>query len=165
MEFYMKLPRNKKEMTIFIAIISVISICIIAPLITCFEIGFNITVWGEAMRVVAFIWISVIIVVLLTHKPADWLTGKIIKKEDSFNAHIIVNTLCTVFLMSILLTIIGTWIGVGKITMEPIYNFFYKWPRNFAIAFAVEIFIAQPIARFVMKKMHEVQEKVVQNEC
>lgn len=117
------------------------------------------------MRVVPFIWISVIIVVLLTHKPADWLTGKIIKKEDSFNAHIIVNTLCTVFLMSILLTIIGTWIGFGKITMEPIYNFFYKWPRNFAIAFAVEIFIAQPIARFVMKKMHEVQEKVVQNEC
>lgn len=117
------------------------------------------------MRVVPFIWISVIIVVLVTHKPADWLTGKIIKKEDSFNAHIIVNTLCTVFLMSILLTIIGTWIGVGKITMEPIYNFFYKWPRNFAIAFAVEIFIAQPIARFVMKKMHEVQEKVVQNEC
>ena len=165
MEFYMKLPRNKKEMTIFIAIISVISVCIIAPLITCFEIGFNITVWGEAMRVVPFIWISVIIVVLLTHKPADWLTGKIIKKEDSFNAHIIVNTLCTVFLMSILLTIIGTWIGFGKITMEPIYNFFYKWPRNFAIAFAVEIFIAQPIARFVMKKMHEVQEKVVQNEC
>ena len=160
MEFYMKLPRNKKEMTIFIAIISVISVCIIAPLITCFEIGFNITVWGEAMRVVPFIWISVIIVVLLTHKPADWLTGKIIKKEDSFNAHIIVNTLCTVFLMSILLTIIGTWIGFGKI-----YNFFYKWPRNFAIAFAVEIFIAQPIARFVMKKMHEVQEKVVQNEC
>ena len=140
-------------------------VCIIAPLITCFEIGFNITVWGEAMRVVPFIWISVIIVVLLTHKPADWLTGKIIKKEDSFNAHIIVNTLCTVFLMSILLTIIGTWIGFGKITMEPIYNFFYKWPRNFAIAFAVEIFIAQPIARFVMKKMHEVQEKVVQNEC
>lgn len=165
MEFYMKLPRNKKEMTIFIAIISVISVCIIAPLITCFEIGFNITVWGEAMRVVPFIWISVIIVVLLTHKPADWLTGKIIKKEDSFNAHIIVNTLFTVFLMSILLTIIGTWIGFGKITMEPIYNFFYKWPRNFAIAFAVEIFIAQPIARFVMKKMHEVQEKVVQNEC
>ena len=79
MEFYMKLPRNKKEMTIFIAIISVISVCIIAPLITCFEIGFNITVWGEAMRVVPFIWISVIIVVLLTHKPADWLTGKIIK--------------------------------------------------------------------------------------
>ena len=82
MEFYMKLPRNKKEMTIFIAIISVISVCIIAPLITCFEIGFNITVWGEAMRVVPFIWISVIIVVLLTHKPADWLTGKIIKKEQ-----------------------------------------------------------------------------------
>ena len=162
MEFYMKLPRNKKEMAVFIGIISVISVCIIAPLITCFEVGFNMTVWGQAMKSVPFIWISVIIIVLLTPKPAEWLTRKIIKEEDSFNAHIIVNTLCTVFLMSILLTVIGTWIGIGKITMEPIYKFFYKWPRNFAIAFAVEIFIAQPIARFVMLKLHESQEKRVE---
>ena len=162
MEFYMKLPRNKKEMAVFIGIISVISVSIIAPLITCFEVGFNMTVWGQAMKSVPFIWISVIIIVLLTHKPAEWLTRKIIKEEDSFNAHIIVNTLWTVFLMSILLTVIGTWIGIGIITMEPIYKFFYKWPRNFAIAFAVEIFIAQPIARFVMLKLHESQEKRVE---
>lgn len=155
MEFYMKLPRNKKEFTLFLAIISIISVNIIAPLITCFEVGFSMQVWANTFKTMPLIWLSVIILVLLTHQPASWMKSKIIAKEDSFNAHIIVETLCTVFLMSIFLTVIGTWIGTGKISMEPIYTFFYKWPRNFAIAFAVEILIAQPIARMVMVKIHK----------
>lgn len=155
MEFYMKLPRNKKEFTLFLAIISIISVNIIAPLITCFEVGFSMQVWANTFKTMPLIWVSVIILVLLTHQPASWMKSKIIAKEDSFNAHIIVETLCTVFLMSIFLTVIGTWIGTGKISMQPIYTFFYKWPRNFAIAFAVEAIIAQPIARMVMVKIHK----------
>ncbi|CEJ73148.1 membrane protein [[Clostridium] sordellii] len=155
MEFYMKLPRNKKEFTLFLAIISIISVNIIAPLITCFEVGFSMKVWANTFKTMPLIWVSVIILVLLTHQPASWMKSKIIAKEDSFNAHIIVETLCTVFLMSIFLTVIGTWIGTGKISMQPIYTFFYKWPRNFAIAFAVETSIAQPIARMVMVKIHK----------
>lgn len=112
-------------------------------------------VWANTFKTMPLIWVSVIILVLLTHQPASWMKSKIIAKEDSFNAHIIVETLCTVFLMSIFLTVIGTWIGTGKISMQPIYTFFYKWPRNFAIAFAVEAIIAQPIARIVMVKIHK----------
>jgi hypothetical protein len=56
--------------------------------------------------------------------------------------------------MSIFLTVIGTWIGSGQITFEPIRLFFYKWPRNFAISYGVELLIAQPIARLVMLKYH-----------
>lgn len=166
MEFYMKLPRNKKEFILFMAVISIISVNVIAPLISCFEAGFHIYIWEEVIKVMPFIWISVIILVLITYKPAEWLTSKIIKKEDSFNAHIIVNTLCTVFLMSIFLTVIGTWIGTRHISMEPIRMFFYKWPRNFAIAFAVESLIAQPIARIVMLKLHKIKDSdvVVSNE-
>lgn len=158
MEFYMKLPRNKKEFALFLAIISIISVNIIAPLITCFEIGFSFNVWANTFKSMPLIWVCVVILVLLTHQPASWMKSKIIAKEDSFNAHIIVETLCTVFLMSIFLTVIATWIGVGKISMEPIRMFFYKWPRNFSIAFAVEIFVAQPIARWVMLKMHSREE-------
>ena len=158
MDFYMKLPRNKKETAIFILIISIISVNIIAPLITCFEIGFSMQVWLNTFKVMPFIWVSVVALVLLTFKPAEIMTDKIVKKDDSFNAHIIVNTLCTVFLMSIFLTVIATWIGVGKISMEPIRMFFYKWPRNFSIAYAVEIFVAQPIARWVMVKMNSREE-------
>ena len=106
-----------------------------------------------------FIWLSVIALVLLTYKPAARLTKKIIAKDDSFNAHIIVNILCTVLMMSVVLTVVGTWIGSQQISLDPITHFFYKWPRNFAISFAVELLVAQPIARFVMLKLHQIKGK------
>ncbi len=159
MDFLMKLPRNKKETALFMAIISIISVNIIAPLITCFEFGFNLKTWANVLKVIPVIWICVIALVLLTHKPAAWLTSKIIEKDDSFKAHMLANTLCTVLLMSVFLTIIGTWIGSGQISMEPINRFFHKWPRNFAISFAVEMLIAQPIARAVMTKIHTSRSK------
>jgi len=155
----MKLPRNKKEFVLFMAVVSIISVNIIAPLITCFEIGFNMGVWMDVYKIMPFIWISVIILVLLTHKPASYLTEKIVSKEDSFNSHIVINILCTVFLMSIFLTVVGTWIGSRHISLEPITMFFYKWPRNFAISLGVELLIAQPIARFVMLKLHNRQDE------
>ncbi|MDO5517701.1 MAG: hypothetical protein Q4F66_09090 [Clostridium sp.] len=158
MEYYMKLPRSKKEFALFMAVISVISVNIIAPLITCFEVGeFSTELWKNAVKVIPLIWIAVIALVLITYKPAEWLTGKIVEENDSFRSHITINILCTVFMMSIFLTIIGTWIGTGAITMEPINMFFFKWPRNFAISFGVELCIAQPIARAVMLKLHSIE--------
>ncbi|MGG7179391.1 hypothetical protein ACQPU1_17620 [Clostridium paraputrificum] len=163
MDFHMKLPRNKKEFALFMAIISIISVNIIAPLITCFEVGFHMHVWGDVIKVIPLICVSVILLVLLTHKPAAWMKSKIIEKDDSFNAHIIVETLCTVFLMSIFLTVIGAWIGGRQVSMEPIHMFFYKWPRNFAIAFAVEACVAQPIARLVMLRLHLIKDNQKSN--
>jgi hypothetical protein len=158
MDFHMKLPRNAKEFPLFIAVISILSVNIIAPLITCFEFGFHLAVWVDVLQVIPFIWLSVIALVLLTYKPAEWLTRKIIDSGDSFNAHIVVNILCTVFLMSIFLTVIGTWIGSRQFSIEPVRLFFHKWPRNFAISFAVEALFAQPIARFVMLKLHQARD-------
>lgn len=154
MDFYMKLPRNKKEFALFIGVISIISVNIIAPLITCFEAGFHLYVYQDVLTVLPFIWLSVIVIVLLTYIPAEKLTAKIVAQGDSFRSHIVVNILCTVFMMSILLTVIGTWIGTRSITWEPIRMFFYKWPRNFAISLFVEMLIAQPIARFVIHRLH-----------
>ena len=162
MEFYLKLPRNKKEFTLFLAIISVISVNIIAPLITFFEVGFHIYIWADTLKVIPFIWAVVIALVLITYKPAEWLTSQVIKEDDSFGAHILINIVFTVFLMSIFLTVIGTWIGNRDISMEPINMFFYKWPRNFAISFFVEACIAQPIARLVILKIHQYIDSTVQ---
>lgn len=159
MEFYMKLPRNKKEFALFMTIISIISVNIIAPLITCFEINFSFDTYKMAIKVVPFIWISVILLVLLTYKPAEYLTSKIVSEKDSFNSHIVINVLCTVFMMSIFLTVIGTWIGSMKISIYPIQRFFYLWPRNFSIAFFVELLIAQPIARFIILKIHTYKDR------
>ena len=146
----MKLPRNKKEFSLFMAIISIISVNIIAPLITFFEVGFHVSIWVDTVKVIPFIWVTVIALVLITYKPAEWLTSRVVEKGDSFGSHIVINIVFSVFLMSIFLTVIGTWIGTRHISMEPIRMFFYKWPRNFAISFFVEACIAQPIARMII---------------
>ncbi len=164
MDFYMKLPRNKKEFAIFMAVISIISVNTIAPLITFFEVGFHLSVWADTLKVIPFIWCTVIALVLITYKPAEWLTSKVAKQGDSFSAHITINILFSVLLMSVFLTVIGTWIGTRHISMEPIRMFFYKWPRNFAISFGIEACLAQPIARLVLLKLHQYQDSKKRNE-
>lgn len=159
MDFYMKLPRNKKEQALFMAIISIISVNIIAPVITMMEMGFSLSVYQNALHTVPLIWPVVIALVLLTEKPAGKLTHKIVSEGDSFNSVILANILCCVLLMSVVLTVVGTWIGMRQISMAPFYSFFRNWPRNFAISFAVESLIAQPIARFAMLKFHLATEK------
>ena len=86
MDFCEKLPRSKKEFALFIAVISVLSVNIIAPLITCFEFGFSLAVWADVLTVIPFIWLSVVALVLLTYRPAQWLTDRICAQGDSFRA-------------------------------------------------------------------------------
>ena len=154
MEYYMRLPRNKREFCLFMAIISVISVNIIAPLITCFEMGFSFSTWAAALRTMPFIWLAVVACVLATYLPAEWATGRILDNDDSYNAHILTNILVTVCMMSVILTIVAPWIAMGSISMEPIEHFFFRWPRNFAISLFVEALIAQPIARAAMNRVH-----------
>jgi hypothetical protein len=135
-------------------IISLISVNIIPILISGLTLGFSWAVWRDLLTILPFVWVCVIAIVLLTRKPAQKLCNKIIRETDSFNAHMIVNTLCSVLMMSVVLTIVGTWIGTRHISPEPIVHFFEMWPRNFAIAFGVEMLLAQPIARLVMHHYH-----------
>ncbi|GHU07745.1 hypothetical protein FACS189431_2820 [Alphaproteobacteria bacterium] len=158
-KFHTHLPRGRKEFALFMLIVSVLSVNIIAPLITFSEIGFSTDVYLHTLSILPYVWLCVIPTVLITQKPATHLASKIVKHGDSFSAAMMINVLCNVFCMSILLTIVGSWIGAGAITLEPIQNFFIKWPRNFAIAFAVEAIIAQPIARFIMSKVHIKKDK------
>jgi hypothetical protein len=158
-DFYMKLPRSNREFALFMAIISIISVNIIAPLITFFEMGFHLYIWADTIKVIPFIWMTVIALVLITYKPAEWLTALVVEDSDGFRSHVVINIMFTVFLMSIFLTVIGTWIGTHHVSIDPIRMFFYKWPRNFSISFFVEACIAQPIARFAMLKLHMYNDK------
>lgn len=45
--------------------------------------------------------------------------------------------------------------GLALFFLSFLSVFFFKWPRNFSLALGVEVFLAQPIARFVMLKLHE----------
>ena len=153
-KFHMRLPRDSREFPLFLLIVSLISVNIIAPLAAMLSAGFSMEVWLSVLQVLPLIWIAVVVLVVATNKPARWLTNKVISPTDSFNAHIIVELLFNVFLMSLLLTVIGTWIGQRHVSLEPITHFIELWPRNFSIAFMVEILIAHPVAHFVMHHYH-----------
>lgn len=159
-----RLPRNGKEGIIFLLIISIISVNIIAPVITGFELGFRKEIYLETLKIIPFMWIIVILLVTMVSEPVvKQLMIKFIEPTDGFNAKTLCNILFNVVILSILLTVIGTWIGKREISIEPIQTFFYHWPRNFTIAFIVESLIAQPIARFAMKKIHRRQVRKSEN--
>lgn len=160
-----RLPQNAKEGILFMLIISFLSVNTIAPIIMGLENGFSKANYIETLRVLPFMWIIVILLVRLVAGP---VVGKIMPKfvgqTDGFNARVLLNTVLNVVTLSICLTIIGTWVGMREISMYPFENFLHIWPRNFGIAFWIELLFAQPIARFVMKKMHQSQtKKAVEN--
>lgn len=154
MMFHMRLPRNTKEFILFLGIISIISVILIGSLIIGLEAGFSFTIWKGSLTRLPFIWMAVVCVVLLVHPLADKLAHKIMNQDDSFNSQMIVTTLCNVLMISIIMTLIGPWIGQGVITIPTFSHFLSAWPRNFGIAFAVESLIAQPIARQMMNWLH-----------
>lgn len=154
----MRFPRNGKESILFLAVISILSVNIIGPLIMGFEFGFSKANYLETLKVLPFIWVCVVLLVVFVAKPlAAFLNQKFVGSTDGVNARVLYSTLFNVTILSVILTIVGSWIGLGTISLEPVQNFFYSWPRNFFIAFWVELLIAQPAARFVMKKLHQRQ--------
>ena len=159
-----RLPQNAKEGILFLLIISVISVNIIAPIIMGMERGFSKESYLETLKIIPFMWIIVILLVKLVAGP---LVGKVMPKlvgqKDGFNARVLLSTLLNVTVLSVLLTIIGTWVGARQISLEPFQNFFLSWFRNFGIAFWIELLIAQPIARFAMKKIHARQATKIES--
>lgn len=155
-----RLPQNAKEGILFMLIISFISVNTIAPLIMGFENGFSGENYVETLKIIPIMWI---IVMLLVNFVAGPIVGKVMPKfvgqTDGFNARVLLNTVLNVTVLSITLTIIGTWIGTKSFDLTPFKNFLHTWPRNFGTAFWIEILIAQPIARFVMKKIHQNEKK------
>ncbi len=151
-----RLPQNAREGILFMLIISIISVNTIAPIIMGLERGFSKENYIETLKIIPIMWI---IVVLLVRFVAGPVVGKImpkfIGKTDGFNARVLMNTFFNVTVLSVLLTIIGTWVGSKQISLEPFQNFFLSWFRNFGVAFWIELIVAQPIARFVMKKIHK----------
>jgi len=150
-----RLPRNRKEGILFLLIISIISVNTIAPIIMGLERGFSKEVYLDSLKVIPLMWLIVILSVRLIAGPiVGKLMPKFVGRTDGFNARVLLNTVLNVTVLSLLLSIIGTWVGTKQISVEPFENFLHIWPRNFGIAFWIELLIAQPIARFAMKKLH-----------
>lgn len=154
-----RLPKNGKEGFIYGLIICAITVCIMM----------TVNVWAGAGTMNGEIFLSMLktypicliaamlIETFIVGKITNVLLNKFTIPSDGFNARILFNILFCVTGMSIIMTIVGSMIGTGKISLDPFIHFPTTWPRNFCIAFWCEILVAQPIARFAMKKWHNVQ--------
>ena len=150
-----RLPQNAREGILFMLIISLISVNTIAPIIMGMDRGFSKETYLDTLRIIPVMWIIVVLLVKLVAGPiVGRIMPKFVGKTDGFNARVLLNTFLSVTVLSILLTVIGTWVGMKEISMEPFRNFFPTWFRNFGVAFWIELMLAQPIARFAMKKLH-----------
>ena len=96
------------------------------------------------------------------------IAGKVVDRfaapGDSVNARLTMNIIVCVLLMSVILTFVGGLVGesIGFLMGGPSVdviglteNWPHIWPRNFCIAFWVEMLIAQPAARAVMVWAHK----------
>ncbi|WP_436735703.1 hypothetical protein [Streptomyces sp. BBFR102] len=153
--FHTHLPRNAKESVAFMLVIAVISVNTIPVVIGGLSAGFTLAMWTGLLRVVPVLLVAVVAVVLLTMKPAQLLTARLVRPSHGFRTRMLLNALCSVLLISAMMTVVGTWIGTWQVSAEPLKQFALLWPRNFAIALVIEALLAQPVARQVMRRYHQ----------
>lgn len=102
----------------------------------------------------------VVVMLLMTFvvgRISDRAIGRYLLPSDSANARILANIVVCVFCMSMIMSALGPVIGTvveGNLNFDQALRWPYNWPYNFCVAFMIELIIAQPAARAVMKRIH-----------
>lgn len=153
-----RLPHNAKEGMLYGAIICAITAIIMSTVNISLGFGkFDTEVLMIVLKSLPLVWIiAMLLETLVVGRIAEKLMHTFSDTTDGFNAKILFTIFFTVIGMSLSMTVIGDMMGNG-ISLAS-FAALAHWPRNFCIALFCELLIAQPPARFVMKKLHERQE-------
>ena len=150
------MPTNRKENIVFGISMCVIMVFFMGLLNISIHLGgFNLN--SIKTTFVAFpvtLIIAYILETFIVGKINHILLGKFVKETDSKNAYILFNCFFIVTMMSLVMTIIGGLLG-GDNLQTIFTEFFIRWPRNFCAAFFLNILVAGPISRFVLKLMQQ----------
>ncbi len=158
------MPRNKKEELIFGICICAIMVFFMGLLNISIHLGhFNIETLKTAIIAfpVTFI-IAFILENLVIGKINHILLRHFVAETDSKNSFILFNCFFIVTLMSLIMTIVGGMLG-GDTFSTVIAEFFIRWPRNFCAAFFLNILIAGPVSRFILRLVQSKFKKVADN--
>lgn len=158
-----RLPQSAKEGVLYGGVICFITVVVMLFLNIGVAFG---TINKEAIIAIVtllpIIWVVAMLVeTVIVGKISEKLVEKFVAPTDGFNTKILFNIVFCVTGMSMIMTIVGSMIGNGEISMEPFTSFLSHWPRNFCVAFWCEILLAQPAGRFVMKMLHHNQTKKI----
>ena len=148
------MPTNKKENIVFGICMCMIMVFFMGLLNICIHLGgFNLISIKTAL--VAFpvtLVIAYILETFIVGKINHILLKKFVKETDSKNAYILFNCFFIVTMMSFIMTIIGGLLG-GDNLQTIFTEFLIRWPRNFCAAFLLNIFVAGPFSRFILRFM------------
>ncbi|APF21469.1 hypothetical protein [Clostridium butyricum] len=146
------MPRNKKEGIIFGITMCVIMVFFMGML----NISIHHGVFdGEVMIIclkafpVTFI-VAFIIEGAIVGKVNGMLLEKFCGEKDSVNAKILFNCFFIVTCMSLIMTFIGGMLGGDSLSLVT-KEFFIRWPRNFCAAFFLNILVAGPVSRAILR--------------
>ena len=150
------MPTNKKEGLIFGISMCFIMVFFMGLLNISIHLGgFNLNSIRTA--IIAFpitLIIAYILETFIVGKINHILLGKFVKETDSKNSYILFNCFFIVTMMSLIMTIIGGLLG-GDNLQTIFTEFFIRWPRNFCAAFFLNILVAGPISRFILRLMQQ----------
>ena len=166
MQEEMRLPRNAKEGLLFGVVISALSASLIGGSIMIIELGWSIDTLKMMLVGIPCVWILALLFNLfILGRISSRIQNMFLAPTDSVNARLLANLVICVTIMSVLFTFIGTFVGSiasipfgGSVDIvQCLKNWPHAWPRNFCIAFFIEMCIAQPAARAVMTQIHKKQ--------
>ena len=148
------MPRNKKEELVFGICICAIMVFFMGLLNISIHQG-NFNLESIKTNFIAFPLTFIIAFILenvAIGKVNHMLLGKFVNRSDSKNSFILFNCFFIVTMMSLIMTIIGGFLG-GDNAQTIFSEFFIRWPRNFCAAFFLNLLIAGPISRLLLRKI------------
>ncbi|MBE6062629.1 MAG: hypothetical protein E7207_03525 [Clostridium butyricum] len=146
------MPKNKKEGIIFGICMCFIMVFFMGMLnISIHHGAFNKEVMIICLKAfpITFI-IAFILEGAVVGKINGMLLAKFCGENDSVNARILFNCFFIVTCMSFIMTFIGGLLGGDNFSLI-IREFFIRWPRNFCAAFFLNILVAGPISRTILR--------------
>ena len=150
------MPTNKKEGIIFGICMCLIMVFFMGLLNISIHLGgFNLNSIKTCLIAfpVTFI-IAYVLETFIVGRINGMLLAYFVSKEDSKNAYILFNCFFIVTMMSLLMTIVGGLLG-GDTLQTVLGEFFIRWPRNFCAAFFLNILVAGPVSRTILKAIQK----------
>lgn len=150
------MPTNKKEGIIFGICMCLIMVFFMGLLNISIHLGgFNLNSIKTCLIAfpVTFI-IAYVLETFIVGRINGMLLAYFVSKKDSKNAYILFNCFFIVTMMSLLMTIVGGLLG-GDTLQTVLGEFFIRWPRNFCAAFFLNILVAGPVSRTILKAIRK----------
>lgn len=155
----LRFPRNAREGLLYGGLIAAITGYVMMTFNMVKSSGYvDADMIADTVIALPLLWVAIMLIMsLFVGRVSDAVVRRVLSPSDSANVRIVANIVVCVSLMSVIMTAVGPAVGSipgGFLNLSGFEDWLSNWPVNFCVAFWVEMLLAQPLARTVMKRMH-----------